>query len=66
MDQIRKDKVLVNRVSLCVVVYLNTSPPFSLLKEAQRSEKVQTVEVVVDSQLQEVILWGKKQVLEKI
>lgn len=46
-----------NLILMDVVLWWDiTSPPFSLLEEAQGGEKMQAVEVVVDSQLQEVIL----------
>lgn len=42
----------------------STFPPLSLLKEAQGSEEVQTVQVIVDSQLQQIVLRDVEEVLE--
>lgn len=42
----------------------STFPPLSLLKEAQGSEEVQTVQVIVDSQLQQIVLRDVEKVLE--
>lgn len=49
----------------CVCVHESTFPPLSLLKEAQGSEEVQAVQVIVDSELQQIILRDVEQVLEK-
>lgn len=46
-------------------VHESTFPPLSLLKEAQGSEEVQAVQVIVDSELQQIILRDVEQVLEK-
>lgn len=45
-------------------MYESTFPPLSLLKEAQGSEEVQAVQVVVDSELQQIILRDVEEVLE--
>lgn len=65
MEQITTDNVW-STVCVCgrLHVYTRTSPPFSLLEEAKRREKVQAVQVIVDSQLQEVVLREVEQVLE--
>lgn len=58
-----KDRVW-STLQNCLRVYESTFPPLSLLKEAQGSEEVQAVQVVVDSELQQIILRDVEEVLE--
>lgn len=45
-------------------VHESTFPPLSLLKEAQGSEEVQAVKVIVDAELQQIILRDVEEVLK--
>lgn len=48
----------------CACVHVSTFPPLSLLKEAQGSEEVQAVKVIVDAELQQIILRDVEEVLK--